>query len=319
MATTVNRTNPDRWNDDTALSVSFYNNWFLKFAPATYIEARRKAKEDVDDMLHITKNLSCITSDVILQNPKIVATLRLCTAPPVARDRLAGLIGETNNSFIKNLENASVPVKKKASVVRKNILDIIDVLKKLFDVELFPWIKEGRSPKSKELLLTRGVIVDRFCGSLSDPIIRNAQEKRQLQTIEKYLKELGYNEVKPNEIHNVNEMRKGTFAFHYNVPTHKNDGKDVNVTVDVIVKRKGSNRLPLLIECKSAGDYTNTNKRRKEESDKMAGLKRTYGNDVDYVLFLCGYFNSAYLGYEAAEQIDWVWEHRIDDMKKLGL
>jgi len=25
------------------------------------------------------------------------------------------------------------------------------------------------------------------------------------------------------------------------------------------------------------------------------------------------------LGYEAAEGIDWVWEHRIDDLVKLGL
>lgn len=31
------------------------------------------------------------------------------------------------------------------------------------------------------------------------------------------------------------------------------------------------------------------------------------------------YFGSDYLGYEAAEGIDWVWEHRIDDFAKLGL
>ena len=26
-----------------------------------------------------------------------------------------------------------------------------------------------------------------------------------------------------------------------------------------------------------------------------------------------------YLGYEAAEGIDWIWEHRIEDMEHLGL
>jgi hypothetical protein len=35
-------------------------------------------------------------------------------------------------------------------------------------------------------------------------------------------------------------------------------------------------------------------------------------------LFLCGYFDSGYLGYEAAEGIDWVWEHRIDDLAQFG-
>lgn len=48
-------------------------------------------------------------------------------------------------------------------------------------------------------------------------------------------------------------------------------------------------------------------------------LRATYGEDVQFILFLCGYFDSGYLGYEAAERIDWVWEHRIDDFAELGL
>ena len=77
--------------------------------------------------------------------------------------------------------------------------------------------------------------------------------------------------------------------------------------------------LPLLIEAKSAGDYANVNKRRKEEADKMTGLRRTYGNQVRYILLLCGYFDSCYLGYEAAEGIDWVWEHRISDLEGFNI
>lgn len=76
--------------------------------------------------------------------------------------------------------------------------------------------------------------------------------------------------------------------------------------------------LPLMIEAKSAGDFTNVNKRRKEEAQKMTQLRNTYGNVV-FILFLCGYFDSGYLGYEAAEGIDWIWEHRISDMEALGL
>lgn len=34
---------------------------------------------------------------------------------------------------------------------------------------------------------------------------------------------------------------------------------------------------------------------------------------------ICGYFDTGYLGYEAAEGIDWVWEHRIDDLREFGL
>ncbi|MGB8246807.1 MAG: XamI family restriction endonuclease [Chlorobium sp.] len=77
--------------------------------------------------------------------------------------------------------------------------------------------------------------------------------------------------------------------------------------------------LPVFFEAKSAGDFTNTNKRRKEEAMKMSQLRSTYGRSVRFNLFLCGYFDSGYLGYEAAEGIDWVWEHRIEDMALFGI
>jgi hypothetical protein len=51
----------------------------------------------------------------------------------------------------------------------------------------------------------------------------------------------------------------------------------------------------------------------------MAQLKAQLGDNVEFMLFLCGYFNAGYLGYEAAEGMDWVWEHRIEDLDKLGL
>lgn len=114
-------------------------------------------------------------------------------------------------------------------------------------------------------------------------------------------------------------MEPGTFTFRVNVPvgrTHR-----VNIAVDVVVqpKRLRKSRLPILIEAKSAGDFTNTNKRRKEEATKISQLRTTYGDGIVFILFLCGYFGSDYLGYEAAEGIDWVWEHRIEDFEKLGL
>ena len=77
--------------------------------------------------------------------------------------------------------------------------------------------------------------------------------------------------------------------------------------------------LPLFVEAKSAGDFTNVNKRRKEEAAKAGQLRRRHGTEARFILFLGGYFDTGYLGYEAAEGIDWVWEHRIDDFLEFGL
>lgn len=114
------------------------------------------------------------------------------------------------------------------------------------------------------------------------------------------------------------DMPAGTYSFRLNVPVKAGGQSNmtVNIPVDAVVMHKTAKKgdLPLLIEAKSAGDYVNTNKRRKEEAQKMSQLRATYGNKVQFILFLCGYFDSGYLGYEAAEGIDWVWEHRIDDL-----
>jgi len=95
----------------------------------------------------------------------------------------------------------------------------------------------------------------------------------------------------------------------------------VKIPIDAVIQPKAAKppHLPILIEAKSAGDFTNVNKRRKEEAIKINYLEATYGKDVAFVLFLCGYFDAAYLGYEAAEGIDWVWEHRIQDLDQLGI
>ncbi len=97
--------------------------------------------------------------------------------------------------------------------------------------------------------------------------------------------------------------------------------QSVNIPIDAVIMPRTASlgQFPLFFEAKSAGDYTNTNKRRKEEAAKMAQLRSTYGSDVRFNLFLCGYFDCGYLGYEAAEGIDWVWEHRIDDMAQFGV
>lgn len=95
----------------------------------------------------------------------------------------------------------------------------------------------------------------------------------------------------------------------------------MRIPIDAVVQPRRAKlpHLPILIEAKSAGDFTNANKRRKEEAIKITYLKATYGEDVMFVLFLCGYFDASYLGYEAAEGIDWIWEQRIQDLDQLGL
>lgn len=97
--------------------------------------------------------------------------------------------------------------------------------------------------------------------------------------------------------------------------------RTVNIPVDIVIQPRDAveGSTPLFVEAKSAGDFANVNKRRKEEAAKARQLRHRFGPSVQFVLLLGGYFDSGYLGYEAAEGIDWVWEHRIEDFAELGL
>ncbi len=191
----------------------------------------------------------------------------------------------------------------------------------LADRDIFTWLDDGHTPTQSERWRAATIVADRLCGTIADPIIRNAQESRQLDAIKRWLEALGYKFIGAGQGTKFDSMKPGTFCFRLNVPVKLADGGKVNIPVDVAVMRHSAKPkdLPLMIEAKSAGDFTNVNKRRKEEATKVSQLRSTHGAKVRYILFLGGYFDSGYLGYEAAEGIDWVWEHRIDDLASFGI
>jgi hypothetical protein len=318
----VNADKPDRWKADIARSVDFFNDWFMQFAPKAYRDTRVEATRQVEIALARTGKLTNIEPVVLQQNPSVLPILRMATAPPIARDRLVGLAGVSPN-LVKNMEiDERMPPRMSRTALHAELRQIADMIMRLVDKDIFPWLEDGHQPSQTEVHRAATIVADRLCGAQADPIIRNAQERRQLATIREWLEQRNYSYVKPGEGATFDNLRPGTFAFRMNVPVKLQSGqKEVNIPVDTAIMphEAESGELPLLVEAKSAGDFTNTNKRRKEEAQKIAQLRSTYGDKVVYILFLCGYFDSGYLGYEAAEGIDWVWEHRIDDLAAFGV
>lgn len=318
----VNRDKPDRWKEDIATSVDMYNDWFVTFAPEAYRETRQQTSEDVEASLRATGYLTDISVTLLRRHPGVLPTLRMSTCPPLAVDRLIGLAGVPPN-LVRTMEKKHrLPPRMPQHQLESSLADISRVFQKMLDPDIFVWLTREDDPTNQEIYRASTIVADRLCGSVANPIIRNAQEQRQLARIATWLKGRSYTHIPSAAAAIYYSIPPGTFAFRVPLLTQNpRTGKRVTVPVDVAVMPKPTSgaKLPLLIEAKSAGDFTNVNKRRKEESEKLRNLQNTYGRDVRYVLFLCGYFDSGYLGYEAAEGIDWVWEHRIRDLQEFGL
>lgn len=317
----VNRDKVDLWKADVAKSVDFYNEWFMAFAPKAFRETRLETTKLVEQAIIWTENLTNIKPETLMAYPSSLAMLRMATCPPIARDRLIGLAGVSSN-LVNSMETEQrIPPRMEKNELLRQLKLVGEIIEKMADPDIFVWKQRGDMGSKEEVYRASTIVADRLCGAVADPIIRNAQEQRQLSTIKTWLEARGYRELNAGEADTWLDMPNGTFSFRFNVPVNLEGGKKVNIPIDTLIMRHSAKKgdFPVLFEAKSAGDFTNTNKRRKEEAIKIQQLRNTYGEQISFNLFLCGYFDSGYLGYEASEGIDWVWEHRVADLENFNL
>jgi XamI restriction endonuclease len=314
----INADKPRLWKTDITKSVRLYNEWFLRFAPRAYKESRKGSISQVQRAFTLTDNFRTLDQETLVSDPVIISTLRMSTSPPLARDRLAGLSGVSKN-LLASLERGVLPPNLPDAEARVQLSRVCAVINVLLDRELFTWLARRGGPDKDDTEVAVSVVADRLSGAIADPVIRNAQEQHQLKKIGRYLSGLGYREVSPSTVKNPLDLKPGTFTFRLNLKVGTDDR--VKLPIDAVIKPASAtaDALPVLIEAKSAGDYTNTNKRRKEEATKGRQLREKYGERARLLLFLRGYFDAGYLGYEAAEGLDWVWEHRIEDLRQAGI
>jgi hypothetical protein len=314
----INADRPHLWKSDIAASVDQFNQWFMRFAPKAFRSTRVETTEHVKAALIATRDLRSIEAATLKHNPRALSTLRMCTAPPLAVDRVIGLADASKN-LVRRMEDGKLPTRMNAAELDAELSKLCRIISRLLDRDIFPWLDGANAPTEHERDRASTIVADRLCSAVANPIVRNAQEQRQLKLVGDWLDARDYRKQGHPSGKPLIEMEAGTYAFRMNLAVGKS--LKVNIPIDVVIQPKKLRKdcLPILVEAKSAGDFTNTNKRRKEEATKIHQLQAAYGETVAFVLFLCGYFGSDYLGYEAAEGIDWVWEHRIDDLVKLGL
>lgn len=316
----VNSTKTNKWKADIRRSVDMYNEWFMSFAPKAYRETRARTTQIVKIAMDLTHSLRDLNADLLAAHPEVLPVLRMATCPPLAVDRLIGLAG-VSSTFVKAMATSGrLPPGLSVGRVARELDRVGMVIRRLADRDILVWLDRRCEPLDKDVQRASTVIADRLCGAQANPIIRNAQEERQFSKMSSWLSARGYRQVSPADIGGLTAMQPGTYCFRLNVRVRQ-QRRQLNVPVDIVImpRQLPKSRLPVLVEAKSAGDYANVNKRRKEEAAKMSQLRATYDRGLRYLLFLGGYFDSGYLGYEAAEGIDWVWEHRIDDFARVGL
>src|SRR5919109_1054935 len=179
----INRDKPNRWKADIVQSVDMYNEWFMKFAPQAFRRTRIQTTKDVEAALHATDNITNIQPVVMRTHPEILPTLRMSTCPPLAVDRLIGLAGVSIN-LVKCIEvEKKLPSRMVAADIDRELRKIARIIEKMADPDIFVWLGRKETATDTEVHRAATIVADRLCGAVANPIIRNAQEKRQLAAI----------------------------------------------------------------------------------------------------------------------------------------
>lgn len=299
---------PTAWKPDIEHSVAEYDNWYLAESPGMFAKARRRAVVEVAEAMRATNDFLTFDPGTLAGYPGALVVARMCVSPPMARDRFVGFSG-VNKNLVKVMERDGV-IPPRARRLGEQLALMCDFLRPMLDREIFCWLEADRAPTTAERDRALLVIGERLTTALYLPVLRNQQEARQKDLMRVYLESEGFGHSPAPAF----EMQPGTFGFGRNVRVVREDGEPQNLPVDCVVAPLDP-YLPLAcVELKSAGDFTNVNKRRKEESDKHDALRRAHGDNAVFLLQLFGYFGHSYLSFEAAAGIDWAWDHRLGDL-----
>lgn len=296
---------PEEWAADIARSVTQYNAWYQHHAPSFWEAARSRAALTATNFFAGTGFLRKLDPQSLEAPGDTLTFLRNSTAPPLAKERAASLAG-VRKSVVDRLHRGMGLAKRYDP---EEIGRLLTLITDMLDPVVFPWVTEDRDPTESEKVEAALIVGDRSARTFFDPMLRNEQEARQVTLLTEYLAKLGYSSSTAGT---GIGLPPRTFCIHRNVPYKNENGEVVNLPVDCAVN-PGDGRPVALIEMKSAGDFTNVNKRRKEEAAKAVGVRREHGSDAVFLLQLFGYFNEGYFRFEASAGIDWAWDHRIED------
>jgi len=148
----------------------------------------------------------------------------------------------------------------------------------------------------------------------NDPLLSEL-EKKQLAALKRLLLRHGYKRININDAGNLDAMPPGTFT----IPRGLSKQVPVKASIDCLVKPIHTSKRdkPFVLELKASGNASTTTRLRRKEYQKFTHLRDRYGENIGFILLFCGYFDPGYLGYVAAEGIDWVWAHRLGDLSAL--
>lgn len=294
---------------DIANSREFEMHTYLRSMKAMYENAVLQNGEVYDIAFELTKGFAKISGTAVLEDSRIIKTLRYAAAPTISQMKFGQFFKLTS---IDKFENNRIS-KGTAKHIQLEIFaeKLAQFAAENLDRSRFLWIDD----KTLDSDLAQSYAKKWTCSIAADQnaqtAYRNWRKEQQEQAIVAKLVALGY-------------VRSGytgvvTKQSDINIGEYTQEIKVRGRTVqkaDVVFRSKSSKKL-VLVEAKAVGVEIDATKRIKECCDKAndwASAPELRSPDI--VAVIAGFFTANNLANLAASRIHVVWEHRLNGVEE---
>jgi hypothetical protein len=298
------------WEQDRKIAKQEIIAWLSESSDATDLRSTLEARtKKILEKLIGKRSIK----EIILDDSGALTILRSLTRRDIGTSQMATFL-ETTTNFLESVEAGRKSAETIADAAE-------EILTKELDQSISRWVLEGTTPDTDSFNRSLWIAADRILRRSTSTDLRYKHEPRQLDKLEAFLISEGYRAIESSTIRDPRvSMQPGTYAFRVGIEGLTSEGLPLMQTVDALIKpiSESVNLLPIFLEAKSMTDEVNPNKRQKEEAQKVESARRrwqTPDEKLNFILLLGGTVPKRYLQVEAGSDLDWIWEHRVEDLK----
>ncbi len=300
----------DQLEADIEYSKKYEMKKYSDSMKSMYNNALVQNGEIYDIASSLTDRFNVITSKAIIEDSRIIKTLRYSIAPSISQMKFGQLFGLKS---IGDFENEKLSVgtqkyKKLIPIAEK----IAEFMRGNIDKSRYIWLDQKGHANDLAYEYAKKWTCSIAADQNAQTKYRNWRKDQQEHSIVSEIISHGY--VKSSfsgKVESATDIKIGEYTQEQRV-----QGRTVQ-KADIIVRSKQSKKL-VLIEAKAVGVGIDSAKRIKECCDKANDWRSSKElNDPVIVAAIAGFFNKIRISNLEASGIEVVWEHRLSDLKKI--
>ncbi|SDT19763.1 XamI restriction endonuclease [Friedmanniella luteola] len=302
----INSGTPARWRPDLTAAQLAFEAWYATGGRLAYRVAREAARDEVTALLDETDGLQALSPALLRRRPQHLATLRMTTAPPMARERLAEL-ARAERPVIHALEQGRLPSSISSGDLDAQLGRICRVLTHCVDPVL---VGAGRTAADRDHVTM--LVADRRCDAVADQILRQALRDHRRTLLRSWLEDRGYTQQPGTR--STPALVPGSFRFGPQRVEPAAGGRGLEA--DLLVAPAG--RGPRLVALQEVWPRD----LRVDPHGRLVPrvpLRPVADPGLRRLLLLGNAVDLDYLQDRAQEGVDWIWEHRVADLAQAGL